>query len=321
MDGLTNYNTLRDRLKSNGNQAALSELEEIQAKAQNEFRAFMESGAKITIEDEEFTNEKRNAMSNEEKDRALFTLGSGCLEGKVDTNMVNGNLVSVVPMRLLNFFAHCAMLHVLVMLEDMEGLQEKAGFKKRKFSFVSSDHKESIDFNSFIEKIPSFYPWATTDRSSASEDESKIEITQEGIDRFNSLRDLLSNENNEIRNAAYGFLLKFLQETACIILTPLDDDKPVIVYGPNQEPRLAVFMSRDQIPSEYNGITTERILPFKFACYMVQGEKNVHVISIDPFGDNSMTITADAIKIILESTIEIKPKQEKSIDAQNKESE
>ena len=174
-------------------------------------------------------------------------------------------------------------------------------------------------------------------------DELIHNTSKTGIERFNQLRDMLAYAQSHGDVKALNYLtyamISFLQNTSCIILSPvlskealeqieaakrqyqdngvslLDDLLksgsllPLTTTNPNGERRLAVFLSKEQIPPENAGMI-EMIMDFKLACIMAKSGKDLNAIVIDYTSSRSLTLTPDMIDAVLGPKVEIKPKNE-----------
>ena len=169
---------------------------------------------------------------------------------------------------------------------------------------------------------------------------------QSGVERFNHLREMLSyaqtQGNIQVGNFAYYALISYFQEASCILLSPeqgkektkqlevakqkYQDDgvalidfllkngliTPMTTTNPSGEQRLAVFLSKEQIPLENVGMIQIE-LDFKLACVIAKAGNGIGAIVIDYSSINSMTITSEMIDAILGPKVEIKPKDTSNV--------
>ena len=98
-------------------------------------------------------------MSVEERERLLFSFGWECLED-AKTEVSNAT-DEKLWLRQTDIFPHCAMLHVLAMIEEMDGSINFIYPAPYRFNFYLSAIDDNNTFRDLVNKIPLFYPWVT----------------------------------------------------------------------------------------------------------------------------------------------------------------
>ena len=102
---------------------------------------------------------KLHAMSIEERERMLFSFGWECLVD-AKTELVNGTN-ETIWLRHADIFPNCAMLHVLAMIENMDGTINTVYPAPYIFNFYLSGTDDNNTFQKLAHRIPLFYPWVT----------------------------------------------------------------------------------------------------------------------------------------------------------------
>ena len=153
-DRLGNFALLRGRLETAENTNALMQLDQIRMNAFNEFRELTKPGKTITVDGETFTDEKQRSMSDGEREWVVFSLGWECLKSATPVAR-DSYFDHDITLHHLGILPHCAMLHVLVMLENMSiEVQQVIPFR---FNFYLVDDINNM-FKDLVAMLPLFYP-------------------------------------------------------------------------------------------------------------------------------------------------------------------
>ena len=156
MDGYENFLLLRKRLEAMSDKNALLNLEGVRMSALNEFRELTSHGRSIILDGETITDVRRHSMSVEQKDRAVFSLGWECL--KKATTVTRGScLEQEIILRRLGILPHCALLHVLAMIENVTDGDGAPQLIPIKYNFYLMDDINNT-FRGLTGKISLFYP-------------------------------------------------------------------------------------------------------------------------------------------------------------------
>ncbi|MCL2165349.1 MAG: hypothetical protein FWH55_13415 [Oscillospiraceae bacterium] len=156
MDGYGNFLLLRERLEADKDKNALMQLEVIRINALEEFSELTKPGKTITLDGVTFSDVKRSAMSVEERERVVFSLGWECLK-KAKTASRDGFFDCDITLNRLDILPHCAMLHVLAMIENVTDGDGAPQIVKSRYNFYLMDDKKNV-FKNLTGSIPMFYP-------------------------------------------------------------------------------------------------------------------------------------------------------------------
>ena len=168
MDGFANFNLLRERLQASEKKMPLFELELLRMNALEEHRKFAQSKDAFSTNGVfYYCGAALYAISAEERERTLFSLGQGCLQN-VQSNIHDGFFDHHIVLCQLHMFPHCAMLSILAMIENITDGCGAPQLIPPRYHFRLL-HDVSQVFQRLIEKIPLFYPGVSIGRIEAIE--------------------------------------------------------------------------------------------------------------------------------------------------------
>ena len=156
MDGYANFELLRERLRAHSDQAALANLEMIRVNALDEFRELTKLGKTITLDGVTYDDVKRHSMSVDQKERVVFSLGWECLK-EANSAARDSFFDQDITLHRLNTMPHCALLHVLAMIENITDGDGAPQIITPRYNFYLTDDENNV-FQDLIAKIPLFYP-------------------------------------------------------------------------------------------------------------------------------------------------------------------
>lgn len=155
-DRLDNFEMLKERLEKSESKDALVQLAMIRINALEEFRQLIYRGRTITIDGVEYSAINWRPTPAEEKEKVIFELGWSCLvEANVEASgeYFNHN----VTLRQLAYVPHCAMLHVLTMIEHTTDGEGAPLFPSTRYNYCLLDDDNNT-FRELLSKINLFYP-------------------------------------------------------------------------------------------------------------------------------------------------------------------
>ena len=155
MDGLANFNMLRERLGKAEDKTILMHLEMIRMNALEEFRKLTQYQT-LTLDGITYDAVKRHSLSVEKKERVVFSLGWECIK---ETNSAARDkfLDTDITLRRLDTQPNCALLHVLAMIENVTDGDGAMQVIPIRYNFRLIDDNNGV-FKDLITKIPLFYP-------------------------------------------------------------------------------------------------------------------------------------------------------------------
>ena len=156
MDGYANYGLLAERLALDSDKTALTNLEMIRINALNEFSELTKLGKTITLDGVTYDDVKRHSMTVEEKERVVFSLGWECLK-EANSAARDSFLDQDITLHRLETLPHCAMLHVLAMIENVTDGDGAPQIIVPRYNFYLVDDTNNV-FRGLIAKMPLFYP-------------------------------------------------------------------------------------------------------------------------------------------------------------------
>lgn len=336
---------MRDRLDAAEDKRALMRLEMIHSNALEEFHQLTRPGGTITVNGMTINDVKRHSMSDVEKETVVFELGWECLKN-ADMKADGTYIDSIITLHRLSSTPHCAMLHVIAMIENMTDGNGESSIMMRRFNFILEDDING-EFKQLISTMPLFYPKVLIGRIDSQQPEEKAkDYPVSGIEKYNLYRDMICSNNPKFGNLGYSGFISYLQNTRCYILSPVlaadrmkqivdvlsnQKDKgvalrdellnsglfiPMTTINPRGERRLAVFLTEDQIPQKDSGMIRLN-LDFKLACTMAKSMKDIGAIVIDYSSPKSITLLPEMIDTVLETRVVIEHKDESCAPTQN----
>lgn len=339
-----NFGLLRDRLSAAEDKNALMQLEMVRMNALEEFRELTKLGNTITMNGVTFDVVKRHSMSVEEKEMVVFELGWACLK-EIKIEARDTYFDHDITLHRLGNMPHCALLHVIAMIENVTDGNGEPQIVTPRCNFILEDDINGV-FQGLVTKLSLFYPKIPIGKVEVLKtNEKPSSLPESGIERFNYLREMLSSNEPQVRNFAYHGLVSYLQDTTCYLLSPvLPEDKmkqmaavqnkhkdnghtllddllksglliPMTTTNPQGERRLAVFLTKDQIPPENAGMIQFGI-DFKLACIVAKAGSGINAIVIDYSSPKSITLSSEMIDDVLGAKVELKRKDEATTPSQ-----